>query len=72
MDNNKNRIKLKAKHNNCEFIIREDLPGVGYYLYRYENGKDTHDYLQDTIEICKKQAFEEWGVPMDCWEEFKV
>ena len=58
---------LEAEHNKKKFIIEEDLPGVGFYLYVYEDGKCTRDYLQDAISICKKVAFENYGVPYNRW-----
>jgi hypothetical protein len=43
----------------------------GFYLYVYDGitGFNTHDYLQDTLEIAKEQAFEEFGVPLDSWKQ---
>lgn len=60
-----------------QFIIEEhllksllnDVPDqMGYYLYVYENGKCTYDYLQDTLEIAIQQAFEDFDVPKDAWQ----
>ena len=63
------------------FIIEHD-EGVGYYLYLYyedisffqadirsEEGCPNHqdDYLQDTLDIAQKQAYQDFGVPMDSW-----
>jgi hypothetical protein len=42
---------------------------VAYYLYIYKDGKNTHDYLQDTVEIAMEQAHEQFGVPLDAWEK---
>lgn len=62
-------MKLTAKHNKQTFEIDEDLPGVGFNVYAYDsNGKNTHDYLQDTLEMAKKCALEEFGVPLDSWK----
>ena len=67
------RIKLFAKHNNQTFEIVEDLPGVGFYIYAYDsNGKNTHDHLQDTLQIAKECALEEFGVPLDGWTNAKA
>ena len=52
------------------FIIEyDDL--VGYYLYAYENDINVADYLQDTLEVAKKQAWEDFLVPLDSWVEEK-
>lgn len=58
---------LEAKHNKKNFIIEEDLPEVGFYFYVYEDGKCVKDELQDGIGICKKVAFENYGVPYNRW-----
>jgi len=36
---NRKNIKLKMKNENFDFVIEEDLEGVGFYLYVYKNGK---------------------------------
>lgn len=64
------------------FIINHD-ENVGYYLYLYyedfsffemdikdisglcANHQD--DWLQDTLEIAQRQAWEDFGVPLDSW-----
>jgi hypothetical protein len=61
-------MKLVSHHNNQTFEIVEDLPEVGFYLYAYDSkGKNTHDYLQDTLQMAKEYAFEEFGVPLESW-----
>ncbi len=49
------------------YKIEEDNPGVGSYLYVFENGKCIKDYLQNSIDLCKSFAFEEFGVPIERW-----
>ena len=41
------------------FVIEHDEL-AGYYLYVYENGIDTHDHLQDTLEFAMEQAMEDF------------
>ena len=48
------------------YEIREDLP-AGFYLYVFENGRCIDKCLQDTLEIIKEQARDDFGVPMDAW-----
>lgn len=60
-------IVSKAEHEGRVFKIVADLPEVGFYLYVYEGDRDTHDYLQDTVEMCKRCALEHFGVPMSKW-----
>ena len=57
--------KYKAEFTGKIFMIEQDLPEVGWYLYVYEDGRNTYDYLQDTLEIAMSQAEEDFGVPMD-------
>lgn len=46
---------------------------IGFYLYVNDDitGKNTHDYLQDTLEAAKDQALEYFGVPLDSWEHIE-
>lgn len=71
-----------AHPDHLKFIIEHD-ENVGYYIYLYENfecfeddlktyeGCPNHqnDWLQDTFEIAKEQAWEDFGVPVDSWVE---
>jgi len=67
MSTDNNIMKLEAKYNGKVFIIEEDMPEVGAYLYVLEGGRCVVDYLQNDIETCIAQAFEEFGVPFDSW-----
>lgn len=60
---------FKAEYKELTFKIEEDYPEVGVYLYVYKEGKCIKEMLQDTIDICKKIALEEYGVPIDFWIE---
>ena len=68
-ENNRNEGKLifEAEHNGLRFVIEDDLPGVGSYLYIYKDEYCTHDYLQDDTDACKEMANEDYEVPMDAW-----
>lgn len=60
---------LKAEHEGCKYRIEEDKPEVGWYVYRFdENGKCTHDYLQNTEKIAIEFAEERFGVPQEIWK----
>ena len=51
------------------FKIDHDF-NVGYYLYVCnEQNRDTHDHLQDSLEMAKEQALEDFGVPLNSWVE---
>ncbi|MHA7877299.1 MAG: hypothetical protein ACX93T_00015 [Bacteroidota bacterium] len=53
--------------------IKEDLPDVGFYLYCFDkDSRYVRNYLQDTLQACKEEALEIYGVPMDAWQEEKV
>ncbi len=58
-----------AEYKELSFRIEEDYPEVGIYLYVYKNNVCIKDFLQDTIDICKEIAFEEYKVPIDFWKE---
>ena len=61
-------MTLISKHNNQTFEIVADQPEVGFYVYVYDNnGKNTHDYLQDTLHMAKEFAFKKFGVSIDSW-----
>ena len=52
--------KLKA-------TIEEDI-GIGFYLYIYdEKGNCIADHLQDSLDIAKSQAEEEYCIPQNSW-----
>jgi hypothetical protein len=53
--------------NNRVFIIEEDYPEVGVYLYVYENGRCIYDYLQDDFKMCREFALEKFNVPLNSW-----
>ena len=54
------------------FEIKEDLPGVGYYLYVYDQRKKCiEDHLQDTEKMVKEFAKEKFQIPFDAWTEPK-
>ena len=58
---------FKAEHEGLRFEIEEDLPLVGAYLYVFEGEKVLYDFLQSSIDVCKNQALEDFGVPLDAW-----
>jgi len=66
---NKEYKKYKAKIDEKDFVIEQDNPDIGWYLYVYENGKCVKDHLQDDLETTKTQAKEEYGVPENAWTE---
>jgi hypothetical protein len=49
------------------FIMDEDYPEVGVYLYVYENGRCIYDCLQDDFKMCREFALEKFNVPLDSW-----
>ena len=58
-------------YKNKKFVKEEDEPDVGLYLYVFDMVKCIKDYLQDTLEIAKDCAFDDYGVFIDSWEEIK-
>jgi len=64
-------IILTSEHNGKRYRIEEDFPEVGAYLYVFEGGKCTRDYLQNSILDCKEIALEYFGVPVNNWIEIE-
>lgn len=60
---------FKAEYKEFTFMIEEDYPEVGVYLYVYKEENCIKDMLQDSVDICKEIALEEYGVPLDFWIE---
>jgi hypothetical protein len=66
-----------------QFIIRRDSRTKFHTLYVYENYPDgfnyditdefcrnhNRDYEQDDLEMAKRCAFNQFGVPYDSWQE---
>lgn len=63
--------KFSADRDGLSFVIDEDLPGVGWYLYVYDNGSCVKDSLQDSLEDCMDLALTEFGVPIESWREIQ-
>ncbi len=61
--------KHKVVFKEFTLIIEEDLPDVGFYLLVFKDNKCIFDDLQNDIRTCKRVAFEEFGVPIDLWNE---
>lgn len=39
-----------------------------FYLFVFDaQGNNTHDFMQDTLEIAQEQAYEDFHVPLDSW-----
>ena len=68
MDSSQKPVVLEASHGGRRFVIEEDK-AAGFYIYAFEGDRCTHDHLQDTLEIAKQCAREEFGVPEDAWHE---
>ena len=62
--------KYVVKTETESFLIEEDLPEVGWYLYRIDqNGKITHDYLQDTKSDAMEYALEVFQITVSSWNK---
>jgi hypothetical protein len=68
MDTPQNPLVLEATHGGRRFRIEQDET-VGFYVYAFDGERCTHDHLQNTLEIAKQCAREEFGVPEDAWHE---
>jgi hypothetical protein len=61
-------IKLYNKSKDKQFIIEQDDPEVGFYLYVYENEKCIADYLQDDLEAIIQQAYQDFKLDPQSWK----
>ena len=62
--------KFEARWENQKFVIEEDLPEVGWYLYVYDNDdKCIADHLQDNLTTIIEFAKEEFRIPKSEWRE---
>lgn len=58
--------KSSIKHNDLTFIVEQDLPEVGWYIYIYdENNNCIADYLQDSLEQINAFLHDEYEVPLN-------
>ena len=64
--------KYEFKRSNRRFLIEEDLPEVGWYLYVFdESGKCVADQLQDSIDIIMEIAKDNYNIPKESWRLIK-
>ncbi|WP_458626447.1 hypothetical protein [Winogradskyella sp. PC D3.3] len=60
--------KYIIKTNTETFLIEEDFPEVGWYLYKIDqNGKIINDYLQNSKDEAMNYAFEKFKIPVNDW-----
>jgi hypothetical protein len=64
------KIVAVASAGGKTFKIAEDAP-VGFYLFVFQDGRCTHDYLQDDLEMAKRCAHHQFGVPLESWGQPK-
>ena len=62
-------MSLFSDHSEIDAVIEHGGDGVGWYLYLTLPSGETRDYLQDTKEIAIQQAFDDFGIPLDSWQE---
>jgi hypothetical protein len=65
-----NLISLESFFNGNRYLITEDFYPCGWYVYAYDkDGKNTHDYLQDSEIMAKECALDEFDVPLNSWKK---
>jgi hypothetical protein len=65
------QIIATAKYDGRKYEIKYGGEGVGFYLFVFSGDQCTNDYLQETLELTKQFAFEEFGVPPEAWQPSK-
>nr|GFD37808.1 hypothetical protein [Tanacetum cinerariifolium] len=48
---------------------KQDKPDVGACLYVFLADGTHYDYLQNSVLDCQEFALEEFGIPLNCWQE---
>lgn len=61
-------LRFVAERGDERFEIIEGR-GEGFYVFRYLDGRNTHDYLQDDIPMAHRCADHQWGLPATAWRE---
>jgi hypothetical protein len=60
---------LRAIYGTRRFEIASDGSAAGFYSFVYEGTRCTHDYLQDSMELAKAFAAEQFGVRPESWTD---
>jgi rhodanese-related sulfurtransferase len=68
----KEQVLETATLGNRKFEIVFGGEGIGFYVYVFEGGRCTHDYLQDTVELAKSFAEEEFKVTINSWKKKEI
>jgi hypothetical protein len=61
------RVLLVAERGNERFEIIDDGAGDGVFVFRYVDGKNTHDYFQLDVPMGQRCARDEWGLDPSAW-----
>ena len=60
--------KFETHIGNQRFVLEEDLPEVGWYIYIFDkNGNCVGDHLQDDYAMATTFALEEYKIEEDKW-----
>ena len=57
--------KYISKYTDKLFVIEEDCPEVGSYLYVYSNNVCVYDSLQNGTYACMVVALDQYNFPLD-------
>jgi hypothetical protein len=64
------RLKATSAGKEQSFLIEEDV--AGFYVYVFDSqGRCTHDYLQDSLELAMAFVEEEFGVAHEEWSQIE-
>ena len=61
-------LRVVAERGDERFEIIEGI-GEGFYVFRYLNSQNTHDYLQNDVPMAHRCAEQQWGVSPAAWRE---
>jgi len=67
--------KIPAENIHFEIVpeifenVSTGIKHTEYYIFRYESGKLTHDYLQEDLETAQSFAKRKFNVLLDAWKQ---
>ena len=59
--------KKEIEHGEYKFVLEQDLPSVGWYIYVFKNGSSVFDTLQNTKEQAIETVCEKFSCPKKLW-----
>lgn len=62
-------LESYSKDKTCKLILETYPEGVYVYVFEGDEKSPSKDHLQNTLDIAKKQAYEDYNVEPETWNE---